>query len=180
MNRSLICSLALIAALLGCSSGDDSSEATTQGAAAEDLNMTEADFECILDWAKVRKFRITNKLDHLDETLAVANNPGSGNYPVGTIIQLVPNEVMVKRRAGFNKDTRDWEFLFLDVTADKTTITARGTTDVVNGNGLNCFNCHIKAEPKWDLICEEGHGCDPIPVTAEQIEMFQNSDPRCD
>lgn len=177
MNRSLILSLALIAtAIIGCSSGDDTS---TQGTAEEDLVMTDADFECILGWDKVRKFRITNKLNHTDEALAVANAPGTGNYPVGTVVQLVPHEAMVKRRAGFNKDTRDWEFFFLEVTAEKTTIAARGTTDVVNGLGGNCFDCHLKAEPKWDLLCEEGHGCDPIPVTAEQIEMTQNADPRC-
>lgn len=177
MKQSLILSLALIGTVvIGCSSGDDTS---TQGTAEEDLVMTDADFECILDWEKVRKFRITNKLDHMDETLAVANAPGTGNYPVGTVIQLVPHEAMVKRRAGFNKDTRDWEFFFLEVTAEKTAITTRGTTDVVNGDGGNCFDCHIKAEPKWDLLCETGHGCDPIPVTDEQIEMIQNSDPRC-
>jgi hypothetical protein len=26
-----------------------------------------------------------------------------------------------------------------------------------------CFGCHIKVRPEWDLVCETGHGCDPIP-----------------
>ena len=179
MNRYLVCSIALVATLLGCGSGDDEGDSSTQGAAVADLNMTDADFDCILDWQKVRKFRITNKMGKVEESVAVANNAGTSDYPVGTVIQLIPNEAMVKRRAGFSAENRDWEFFFLDVTADKTTITSRGTKEVVNDSGGNCFNCHLKAEAKWDLLCEEGHGCDPIPVTAEQIEMVQNSDPRC-
>jgi hypothetical protein len=141
--------------------------------------MQPEDFVCILEWDKVRKFRITNLLGHQAEALAVANDPAGGVYPVGTVIQLIPNEAMVKRRIGFAPDNSDWEFFFLDTTADGTTITARGTSKVVNGFGGNCFDCHAKAEPQWDRICEEGHGCDPLPFTAEQIEMVQQGDPRC-
>jgi hypothetical protein len=141
--------------------------------------MMDADFECILDWAKVRKFRITNKLGHIDETLAVANAPGTADYPIGTVIQLIPTEAMVKRREGFDPSSNDWEFFFLSVSAMGTTISNRGTTDVVNGFGGNCLNCHSKAAPQWDFVCEEGHGCDPLPFTPAQIEMVQNSDPRC-
>jgi hypothetical protein len=36
-----------------------------------------------------------------------------------------------------------------------------------------------KARPEWDLVCEKNHGCDPIPVTAEQIPQQQQTDPRC-
>jgi hypothetical protein len=173
MNRLLLgIPLVLAAALAGCGSDEG-------GAGAEDLELTEADFECILDWTSVRKFRVTNKLGHMEEALAVANSTEGGTYPVGTVIQLVPTEAMVKRRAGFSPATKDWEMLFLEVSAQGTTIKARGTTDVVNGFGGNCSTCHAKAEAKWDFVCEDTHGCDPIPVTPEQIKEIQDSDPRC-
>jgi hypothetical protein len=160
------------------SSGDETTSGATTGV-IEDIDMQAEDFTCILEWAKVRKFRVTNLLGHQEEALAVANDPAGGVYPVGTVIQLIPNEAMVKRGAGFSPDNSDWEFFFLDTTAQGTTITARGTTDVVNGFGGNCFDCHAKAAPQWDRICEEGHGCDPLPFTPEQIEMVQQGDPRC-
>src|SRR5690242_2053493 len=71
-----------------------------------DFVAQESDFGCILDWDKVRHFYITNKLGKRDEALAVANAEG-GPYPVGTIIELIPAEAMVKRRAGFSAETRD-------------------------------------------------------------------------
>jgi hypothetical protein len=152
---------------------------TTDTTGAEDLDMQPGDFDCILEWEKVRKFRITNKLGHLEESLAVANNPAGGVFPVGTVIQLIPNEAMVKRAAGFDPDNSDWEFFFLDTSENGTEIVSRGSKDVVNGFGGNCFDCHAKAAPQWDRLCEEGHGCDPLPFTPEQIEMVQQADPRC-
>ncbi|WAS90810.1 hypothetical protein [Nannocystis punicea] len=152
---------------------------TTTTGGAEDLDMQPEDFTCILEWNKVRKFRITNLLGHLDEAMAVAENPEGGVYPVGTVIQLIPNEAMVKRAPGFAPDNSDWEFFSLETAANGTTIMARGTTDVVNAFGGNCFDCHAKAAPQWDRLCEEGHGCDPLPITPEQIEMVQQGDPRC-
>ncbi|MDC0667947.1 hypothetical protein [Nannocystis radixulma] len=154
-------------------------DATSTTGSVEDLDMRPEDFTCILEWDKVRKFRITNLLGHLDEALAVAENPAGGVYPVGTVIQLIPNEAMVKRAPGFAPDNADWEFFALETAAAGTTIMARGTTDVVNAFGGNCFDCHAKAAPQWDRLCEEGHGCDPLPFTPEQIEMVQQSDPRC-
>lgn len=159
-----------------------SSSTTGEGAttgAAEDLDMKAEDFTCILEWEKVRKFRITNMLGHLDEALAVAADPGASPYPVGTVIQLIPNEAMVKRAPGFAPDNSDWEFFALETSTEGTTIMARGTKDVINGFGGNCFGCHAQAEAKWDRVCEEGHGCDPLPLTPEQIDKVQQSDPRC-
>lgn len=94
-------------------------------------------------------------------------------------MQLVPTEVMVKHRSGWNAATRDWEFFELDVSAEGSGIRNRGFADVVNQFGGNCFGCHIKAEPKFDLICEQNHGCDSIPVTREMIAGIQAADPRC-
>ncbi len=155
------------------------SEGSGTTGAAEDIDMQPGDFTCILEWDKVRKFRITNMLGHKDETLAVAADPGNGPYPVGTVIQLIPNEAMVKRAPGFAPDNSDWEFFALETSADGTTIMARGTKDVINGFGGNCFGCHAQAEAKWDRVCEEGHGCDPLPLTPDQIDKVQMGDPRC-
>jgi hypothetical protein len=52
---------------------------------------------------------------------------------------------MVKRRKGFNRATRDWEFFFLTTTPQGTAIVTRGTTTVVNRFGGNCASCHLAA-----------------------------------
>jgi hypothetical protein len=44
---------------------------------------------------------------------------------------------------------------------------------------MNCFACHAQARPEFDLICEQGHGCDPIPVTRAMSAALQRTDPRC-
>jgi methylmalonyl-CoA mutase len=49
-------------------------------------------------------------------------------YPPGTVIQLVPQEAMVKRESGFAPEANDWEFFFLNVDAEGTEIAARGVT----------------------------------------------------
>jgi len=102
-----------------------------------------------------------------------------GVWPPGSLVQLVPTEVMVKQPAGTSPETNDWEFFELNVSAGGSEIVVRGFTDVVNRFGGNCLDCHIKAEPQWDLICETGHGCDPLPLTQEMITGIQQSDPRC-
>lgn len=137
------------------------------------------DFQCILKGKKVRNFYLLNPLGKLDEAVAVANNPQGGVYPVGTMIQLIPTEAMVKRHAGFAPAANDWEFFSLANDATGTTILQRGSTDVVNQFGGNCFSCHQKAEAKYDLICETTHGCAPLPFGAEVIEAVQSADPRC-
>jgi hypothetical protein len=49
----------------------------------EDFDMRPEDFECLANWTQVRRFRLTNKLGHLDEALAVANDPNGGCIPSG-------------------------------------------------------------------------------------------------
>lgn len=171
----------VLGALFACGSNNDADQDSSQqaaGALKGDLDLQASDFGCIKSWDKVRSFRITNKLNHQKEALAVAQNPGSGPYPVGTVIQIVPVEAMVKRAAGFNPDAGDWEFFLLDASATGTTITQRGPRDVV-GPGGNCHDCHGKAAPKWDYICEMDHGCDSIPVSDDFLQGLQDMDPRC-
>ncbi|MEH6519540.1 MAG: hypothetical protein V7742_22925 [Halioglobus sp.] len=145
----------------------------------EPLPVTNADFNCMLDMQAVRGFYVDNLIaDKLPETLTVAN-AGTGEYPAGSVVQLVPGEVMVKHPAGFSPATKDWEFFELNVSAENTEIGKRGFVDVVNRFGGNCFGCHVKAKPEFDMICETGHGCDPIPLTPEITSLLQKTDPRC-
>lgn len=136
-------------------------------------------FGCIRDMTPVRGFFVDNLKGDLEATLAVANNADGGVYPPGSVVQLIPTEVMVKRDPGFSPATKDWEFIELDVSAEGASIRARGFADVNNKFGGNCFACHVKAEPQRDMICEQGHGCDPIPLTAAMSRALQKTDPRC-
>jgi hypothetical protein len=143
------------------------------------MEISDASFGCIRDLRAVRGFYVGNLLGNIDATLAAANNPNGAVYPVGSVVQLVPGEAMVKHAPGFNAATNDWEFFELDVQPAATKIKVRGTTNAVNQFGGNCLACHAKAEAKWDMICEQGHGCDPIPVTPVMAKAIQNTDPRC-
>ncbi|MGE0624333.1 MAG: hypothetical protein AB7I04_11010 [Pseudomonadales bacterium] len=138
-----------------------------------------ADFTCIRDMTPVRGFYVDNLDGDVAATVAVAE-AGQGAYPPGSVVQLVPTEVMVKREPGFSPATRDWEFIELDVSAEGSAIRARGFAEVVNRFGGNCFACHVKARPEFDMICEQNHGCDPIPLTAVMVKAIQKTDPRCD
>ena len=147
--------------------------------AVQNLTITDSDFDCVLDMKPVRGFYVDNLIaGQLAETQAVAE-AGQGDYPPGSVVQLVPGEVMVKHPKGFSSATRDWEFFELNVSAQGTEIGKRGFVDVVNRFGGNCFGCHVKAKPEFDMICETGHGCDPIPLTAEITTLLQKTDARC-
>jgi len=142
--------------------------------------ITEDTFRCLNDMTAVRHFYVDNLLGNVNDTVAVANSPEGGRYPEGSVVQLVPSEAMIKREAGFNPATNDWEFFELDVGADGTRIAKRGFVEVVNKFGGNCFACHVQAESQWDLICDNNHGCEPIPLTRSMIKTIQKTDPRCD
>jgi hypothetical protein len=137
-------------------------------------------FRCITKMTPVRQFYVDNLNGQLDATLAAANSLTGAVYPPGSVIQLIPGEAMVKRDKGFNAATRDWEFFELDVSKEGTQIRKRGFADVVNRFGGNCFGCHVAARPEWDLVCETGHGCAPIPLTRAMSGALQRTDPRCD
>src|SRR6516164_8305364 len=102
-------------------------------------------FRCITKMTPVRQFYVDNLQGNLDATLAAANSKAGAVYPPGSVIQLIPGAAMVKRDRGFNAATHDWEFFELDVSKDGTQIRKRGTTDVVNRFGGNCFDCHVPA-----------------------------------
>lgn len=136
-------------------------------------------FRCIRQMTPVRHFYVDNLLGQIDATLAAANSTTGAVYPVGSVVQLVPTEAMVKREKDFNPATGDWEFFDLDVSAAGTRVLTRGFAEVNNRFGKNCFTCHVPAREPWDFICETGHGCEPIPIDHAMTGALQRSDPRC-
>lgn len=144
------------------------------------MQIDDSTFSCIRSMTPVRGFYVDNLLGDIEATVKVANSPTGGTYPPGSVVQLVPAEVMVKLEEGTSPPTKDWEFFELGVSAEGSAIKKRGFVDVVNQFGKNCFACHIQARPEWDLVCEKDHGCDPIPLTEEMILAIQKTDPRCD
>ncbi|MBB6341242.1 hypothetical protein HNP49_001399 [Pseudomonas fluvialis] len=148
-------------------------------ATGEAMKVEADSFRCIREMTPVRHFYVDNLLGNLDGTLAAANAPKGAIYPPGSVVQLVPSEVMVKREAGFSPATGDWEFFELDVSDKGSSVRARGFAEVNNRFGGNCFACHAPARQPWDFVCETGHGCESIPVTRKMIGALQRSDPRC-
>ena len=135
-------------------------------------------FMCITDMTKVRHFYVDNLAGNLNATVQVAT-VGRGEYPEGTVLQLIPNEVMIKQQKGYSPQTNDWEFYYLDVEKAGSTIVSQGAAEVNNRLGLNCFACHSQAQTGFDFICEQDHGCSPIPITRPMFTALQRSDPRC-
>ena len=101
-------------------------------------------------------------------------------YPIGTVVQLIYFEAMVKRSVDVFPESDGWEFFSLTVNNGEVSIAERGSTQVENFLGGNCFGCHSKAEAQYDFICETTHGCDPLGASAIEIELLQQIDPRCD
>ncbi len=203
MMRRMVVSFLALAMLQACSSNDAGTDEASAAAAPEATSAPEAAvsskqvalapepelpeleieadaFQCLKKMTRVRHFFVDNLLGDLAATVAVAESTDGGVYPPGSVVQLVPTEVMVKHRPGWNAATRDWEFFELTVSEEGSSIDKRGFVDVVNRFGGNCFACHIKAQPKFDLICELDHGCDPIPISREVIAGIQEADPRCE
>ena len=146
---------------------------------SKQLAVDDASFDCLGAMAQVGGFFVANLLGNLDATVAAASSESGAKYPVGSMVSLIPTEVMVKHQEGWNPETSDWEFFELSVSETGSKIAVRGTTEVVNRFGGNCFGCHQLARSEWDLICGTGHGCAPLPITREQIHTMQKGDPRC-
>jgi len=144
----------------------------------EPVVVNEDSFLNLADMTAVRGFFVDNVLGDLDATLAVAENTEGGIYPAGSVVQLFPGEAMVKREAGFSPATNDWEFFELVPSAAGTEIRVRGGAEAVNQFGGSCADCHQAADPKFDLICEQDHGCEPLPIGRDLIELAQQTDPR--
>jgi len=149
-------------------------------AAAVDLSVSEQTFGCILDWSQVRNTRIKHQdPKQLAEAIRIfRDSVPNTEYPVGTILQLVPFEAMVKHpREKFPK-TNGWEFFALEVSAAGTKIRDHGDSVVNLSQGQTCLSCHQPAA-RFDFVCEKGHGCAPIPFNDEAIRALQQADARC-
>ncbi len=142
------------------------------------IKVDDNSFKCITEMTPVKHFFVDNLLGNLDATVKVAN-AGTGDYPAGSVLQIMPNEVMVKHDKGFSPATRDWEFFWIDITKEGQKIYTRGFAEVNNRFGLNCFACHVKAKPEFDFVCENDHGCDAIAVTRAMFGALQRTDARC-
>jgi hypothetical protein len=179
LASTLTVAVALILALAasGVASGREAL-ASQSGPHGQDINVKPTDFRNLQSMTRVRGFFVDNRLGHLKQALRVANSPKGGVYPVGTIIQLIPQEAMVKRRKGYDPATRDWEFFTLQVTAQGTNILTSGTTSIVNRFGGSCLGCHSAATPRFDMVCEHDHGCAPLPIGDDLIAQIQRLDPR--
>lgn len=147
---------------------------------ADNEVITADTFKCIQDMTPVKHFFVDNLKGNIEATKKVALSKEGGVYPEGSVVQLVPTEVMIKRERGFSPATRDWEFIELDVSEYGSEIRGRGFVEVVNRFGGNCFACHVRAKPQFDMICEKDHGCDPIRLNDKMISALQKTDPRCE
>jgi hypothetical protein len=153
---------------------------TFGGVRAQDITISEQTFGCILDWPKVRNTYLKNAdPGKLKEAIRIFRDsvPGA-EYPVGTVLQLVPFEAMVKHlREKFPK-TNGWEFFSLNVSQEGTKIRDRGINVVNLSQGVTCLSCH-QAASKFDFVCEKKHGCAPIPFDDQKIAELQSGDARC-
>ena len=150
------------------------------GASAADVSVSEQTFGCILDWPQVRNTRIKHAdPKELAEAMRIfRDSVPNTEYPVGTILQLVPFEAMVKHpREKFPK-TNGWEFFALEVSPTGTKIRDRGDSVVNLSQGKTCLSCHQPAA-SFDFVCEKGHGCAPIPLNDQAIQALQQGDARC-
>jgi len=150
------------------------------GASAADVSVSAQTFGCILDWPQVRNTRIKHAdPKQLAEAMRIfRDSVPNTEYPVGTILQLVPFEAMVKHpREKFPK-TNGWEFFALEVSPTGTKIRDRGDSVVNLSQGKTCLSCHQPAA-SFDFVCEKGHGCAPIPFNDQAIQALQRADARC-
>ena len=144
------------------------------------ISVTDESFVCLEKMRPIRGFFVGNLLNDIEATATAAETKQGAIYPPGSIVQLIPAEAMVKHQKGWNPATKDWEFFELNVSKTGAKIKVRGTTEVVNKFGGNCFGCHVLAEPQWDLLCEDNHGCESLPIPDFIIRWTQRNDPRCD
>ena len=147
---------------------------------ADDLAVSEQTFGCILDWPKIRntRFKHADPVKLKEAMRIFRDSVPDKDYPVGTILQLVPFEAMVKHpREKFPK-SNGWEFFALEVSEAGTTIRDRGDNVINLLLGAPCLSCHQPAA-KFDFVCEKGHGCAPLPIDDQKIGELQRADLRC-
>jgi hypothetical protein len=167
-----VCTQALLAVGLGLS--------MLSGASAQDITVSEQTFGCILDWPKVRNtyFKHSDPQKLKEAMRIFRDSVPDKEYPVGTILQLIPFEAMVKHPHEKFPKSNGWEFFALEVSEAGTKIRDRGDNVVNLVLGAPCLTCHQPAK-RFDFVCEKGHGCAPLPIDDQKIAEFQKADLRC-
>ncbi|CAK8711424.1 MAG: hypothetical protein CDV28_11815 [Candidatus Electronema aureum] len=153
-------------------------------AAEKKVEVTDASFRCLHKMTKVGNMYVDNLLGDLEGTLAVAKSSAGGVYPAGSVVQLLPTEVMIKREKGANDETNDWEFFVLEVSPEGSKIKQRGFNPPVKNMLGSCISCHKQVAPQADMVCAAGQGCPPIVFpggidNAKLISALQKTDKRC-
>ena len=145
----------------------------------KETGITEISFGCLLGGNKIGNTYISNPdPEKLKEAMRIyKDNVQDTDYPVGTILQLFPDQAMVKRTAEQFPLTNGWEFFEFEILQGKTLIRARGDR-VSNSNSVPCMACHQNA-PKFDFVCGKTHGCAPLSMSDQKIAEIQAADPRC-
>lgn len=182
VKNALLCSVLALAFSQAAEAGSQPPE-PVPAAEAIKVEVTEASFRCLHQMSKVGDVYVDNLLGQLDATKAVASSPAGGIYPLGSVLQLIPSEAMVKLGKGARPETSDWEFFTLDVQPEGVKIKQRGGKEVSNMLG-SCFNCHQNAAPQRDLVCGKGNGCPPVVFpggldNAKLTAALQKTDKRC-
>lgn len=141
------------------------------------------DFKCLTDGVRApgMSFYISHKRKAaLKKAVAKTKSGklGKKGYPVGTILQLLPFEAMVKRGGKFNPAGHGWEYFKINVVDGETQISARGGVEVANFIG-SCQGCHENLAAAHDAVCEFVVGASGLGLTAEQLAALQAGDPRC-
>src|SRR3989442_13224581 len=146
---------------------------------AQDVTVSEKSFGCIRDGTKIRNTYIKHAdPEKLKEAMRIfKNSVPDREYPVGTILQLVPFEAMVKHPREMFPNSNGWEFFALEVSEAGTQIRDRGDNVVNLLLGAPCLTCHQPAA-RFDFVCEKGHACAPIPFDDQKISELRGADLR--
>ncbi len=138
-----------------------------------------SDFDCLTSGRSVRGFWLSNPLGpaYEDEAVRIAEAGMVERLPAGTIIQLIPQEAMVKLPEGSDPETGDWEYFNLAVNAEGTTIVERGGAEVSNAAG-SCLSCHAGAIER-DYVCEQTGLCADAAIPRTIVDALVGDDQRC-
>src|SRR5947208_8522474 len=109
---------------------------------AQDVTVSENSFTCIRDGHKIRNTYIRNaNPEKLKEAVRIfKNSVPDKEYPVGTILQLVPFEAMVKHPREKFPQSNGWEFFALEVSEAGTKIRDRGDNVINLSLGATCLS----------------------------------------
>src|SRR6266851_1139752 len=93
--------------------------------AQEDITVTDKSFGCIRDGTKVRNTYIRNAdPQRLAEAVRILRDRvANTEYPVGTFLQLVPGEAMVKHPKATLPETNGWEVFSLELATSPPPVT---------------------------------------------------------